>query len=94
MTSRRLQLLTYAYVPDVAERRAPHRQEHLALIARWHEDGRLVIAGAAGEPPHTALLAFAVDEPADVEAFVAEDPYVAAGLVTERRVEPWTVVAG
>jgi uncharacterized protein YciI len=31
-------------------------------------------------------------EEADAEAFVAEDPYVAAELVTAWRVEPWNVV--
>jgi hypothetical protein len=30
---------------------------------------------------------------ADADAFAREDPYVAAGLVTSWRVEPWTVVA-
>lgn len=29
-----------------------------------------------------------------VEAFVAKDPYVAAGLVARWRVRPWTVVIG
>ena len=31
---------------------------------------------------------------AAAEAFVAADPYVAAGLVTSWRVRPWTVVVG
>jgi uncharacterized protein YciI len=85
-----LHLLVYAYVADMAERRTPHREAHLALIRRYHEDGRLVIAGATGVPPSGGLFAFR--EATDADAFAAEDPYAAAGLVTSSRVEPWAVV--
>jgi uncharacterized protein YciI len=85
-----LQVLIYEYVPDMAERRAPHREGHLALIRAYHADGRLAIAGALGDPPHGGLLAFRAA--ADAEAFAAEDPYGSAGLVVSWRVEPWAVV--
>jgi uncharacterized protein YciI len=85
-----MQLLHYDYVPDILERRAPHRQAHLALLGGWKEDGRLVMAGPVGNPPTGAL--FVLREDADAEAFVGEDPYVAAELVTAWRVEPWNVV--
>jgi uncharacterized protein YciI len=85
-----LQLLFYDYVPDIAERRAPHREGHLALIARYHEDGRIVMAGPVGDPLRGGLFVFR--DAAQAEAFAGEDPYVAAGLVAGRRVEPWTVV--
>jgi len=85
-----LHLLVYDYVPDMAERRAPHREAHLELIRAYHADGRLVIAGGVGVPVHGGLLAFR--EALDAERFAAEDPYVEAGLVTASRVEPWAVV--
>jgi uncharacterized protein YciI len=85
-----LQLLHYEYVPDMGERRKPHREGHLALVASYREASRLVIAGAVGDPPHGGLLAFRTRE--DAEAFVAADPYIAAELVTKWRVEPWNVV--
>ena len=85
-------MLFYDYVSDMAERRGPHRDAHLALISRWQQDGRVVMAGAVGDPPHAGLIAFRVEDPAQVHAFVEEDPYVANGLVTDWRVEPWTVV--
>ena len=88
----RIQLLTYAYVDGIVERREPHRVAHLALIAEHRAAGRLLLAGAVGEPPERGLLAFAGE--GDAERFVAADPYVAAGLVREWRVEPWTLVAG
>jgi uncharacterized protein len=85
-----LHLLVYEYVEDMSERRAPHREAHLELIRRYQADGRLVIAGALGVPVHGGLLAFRAAE--DAEAFAAEDPYKAAGLITASRVEPWAVV--
>jgi uncharacterized protein YciI len=86
------QVLLYDYVEDVVERRAPFRESHLALARQWKDDGRLVAGGALGDPPHGGLLVFRVDDAADVERFAAEDPYVANGIVTSWRVEPWNVV--
>jgi uncharacterized protein YciI len=86
-----LQLLQYEYVPDIAEKRAPHRAAHLSLIEEFHAEGRLVIAGALGDPPHSGLLAFRTA--ADASAFAEEDPYGEAGLVVAHKIEPWTVVA-
>jgi uncharacterized protein len=89
----RLDILFYEYVPDMAERRGPYRDGHVALIARWHEEGRVAMAGALGDPPHGgAIVLRADDAQAAAEEFVAEDPYVAAELVTSWRLEPWTVV--
>lgn len=80
------------YVPDILERREPHREGHLANARRWSEDGRLVMGGALGDPPHGAAFVFCLDDPAAVEDFVEADPYVAAGLVTNWRIEAWKVV--
>ena len=82
-------ILFYDYVEDVVPKRAPHREEHLALANRWREDGRIVMAGAVGDPPHGAVLVFTTDR---VQEFVDADPYVREGLVTGFRVEPWNVV--
>ena len=91
---KRLLALHYEYVPDILERRAPHREAHLAHIGDWERSGRLLVAGALGDPPHGAFFAFDADDPAVVEEFAAGDPYVVAGLVTRHWVEPWAVVAG
>jgi uncharacterized protein len=85
-----LTLLIYDYVEDMSSRREPHRDGHLALIGEFADEGRLLIAGATGKPPSGGVLVFA--EPGAAEDFVARDPYVEAGLVTDRRIEPWTVV--
>ena len=85
--------LFYDYVTDnIVERRAPHRPGHIGLFWEWKADGRLLEGGALGDPPHGALIVFAVDDPAEVEQFVGRDPYVANGLVTAHRIEPWNVV--
>jgi uncharacterized protein YciI len=85
-----LHLLVYEYVEDMTERRAPHREAHLALIRRYRAEDRIVIAGGIGVPVYGGLLAFR--EAADAEAFTAEDPYNTAGLVVSSRIEPWAVV--
>lgn len=87
-------LLLYDYVENVVERRAPHREAHLALAREALGRGELLLGGALAEPVDGAVLLFQADSPAVVEAFVAKDPYVAAGLVTRWRIRPWTVVVG
>jgi uncharacterized protein YciI len=83
-------VLFYEYVADIVERRPPHREAHLSLIRAGKDDGRILMAGPLGDPPHGAAIVFAEREPA--EAFPQADPYVANGLVTAWRVEPWTIV--
>jgi uncharacterized protein YciI len=94
VTITRRYLLIYEYVSEnVLERRAPHRDRHLGLIREWMADGRILMAGAVGDPPTGAVIVFDVDDPAEAERFTSLDPYVAGGLVTSWRVEPWSVVA-
>jgi uncharacterized protein YciI len=50
------------------------------------------MGGTLGTPPTGAMFVFLVDDPAEVAAFVAADPYVRNGIVTGHRVVPWTVV--
>jgi uncharacterized protein len=85
-------ILFYDYVENIAERRAPHREAHLARINEWRDQGKIVLAGAMGSPPHGAAIVFDVDDPAEVERFAAADPYVLAELVTGRRVVPIALV--
>ncbi len=85
-------LLLYDYVEDMATLRAPYREAHLARVRAEREAGRIVMAGALGDPPHGAALAFAGVEPSHIEEFVRADPYVQADLVTSWRIEPWALV--
>ncbi len=85
-------LLLYEYVSDMVDRRGPHREGHLERIRAEQEAGRVVLAGALGSPPSGGAIVFRGVERRHVEAFVAADPYVEAGLVTSWRVEPWNLV--
>ncbi|HYD40824.1 MAG TPA: YciI-like protein [Anaeromyxobacter sp.] len=85
--------LFYEYVPDMLERRVAHRDAHLALVRKLHAEGRIALAGAFA-PVDGALIVIRADTPAQVEAFVKEDPYVQHGLVTRWRIREWSVVVG
>jgi uncharacterized protein len=85
-------LLLYEYVKDMAERRGPYRDAHLARIRYEREAERIEMAGALGNPPTGAAIAFSDAELEEIEAFVRTDPYVQAGLVTSWRIEPWLLV--
>ncbi|CAM2174194.1 YCII-related domain-containing protein [Paraburkholderia sacchari] len=87
-------LLMYELVDDYLERRAEHRNEHLALAWAAAERGELLLAGAIAEPVDEALLLFQGESPAAAEAFARNDPYVKAGLVKSWRVRPWQTVVG
>ncbi|HEY5189350.1 MAG TPA: YciI family protein [Solirubrobacteraceae bacterium] len=84
-------LLLYEYVVDMAKRRTAHREAHLAHVGEQRQAGHITMAGAF-DPPLGAALIFADVERADVEAFVAADPYQAAGLITSWRIERWNLV--
>jgi uncharacterized protein len=85
-------ILFYDYVENMSDRRGPYREAHLARIGAERDAGRVTMAGALGDPPHGAAIVFRDVDPAEIDAFAAEDPYVTAGLVTARRIERWNVV--
>ena len=85
-------LLLYTYVEDIVARRGPYREAHLDRIRAERDAGRIVIAGALGNPPTGGAIVFQGVEPERIEAFVAGDPYVEAGLVSSWRVERWNLV--
>jgi uncharacterized protein len=83
-------VLFYDYVEDVLERRGPYREAHLAAIRAAKEDGRILMAGPLGDPPHGAAIVFA--DQAAAKSFANADPYVQNRLVTNWRVDTWTLV--
>lgn len=83
-------VIFYEYVPDIVEKRGPHREAHLAWLQKWQSDGQLIAAGAFGDPPNGGLLLLRAG--ADADALCEGDPYVKAGLVSSWRAEPWRVV--
>jgi uncharacterized protein YciI len=87
-------LLFYDYVPDMLARRDPVRPAHLAHARAALDAGLLRMAGAYADTVDGAVFVFTADSPAPIETFVANDPYVTAGLVTAHRIRPWNVVIG
>ncbi len=85
-------LLLYEYVEDILERRGPYREAHLDRIAAEKQAGRVVMAGATGDPPNGGAIVFKGVGREDIERFVTGDPYVQAGLVSGWRIEPWKLV--
>jgi len=86
------QLLLYEYVEDMAERRGPFREAHLERIRAERDAGKVVMAGALGDPPSGGAIVFKGVQREEVEKFVHGDPYFEAGLVTSFRIEPWKLV--
>jgi uncharacterized protein YciI len=87
-------LLFYDYVPDIVERRGPHRAAHLGYAREAVARGELVLGGALANPLDGAVLLFNVDSPATIDAYAQGDPYVVNGLVSHWRVREWTTVVG
>ena len=85
-------ILFYKTVENYIERRVPFRGDHLDLVQSFHNDGRLVMAGALADPPDGAVLIFKGDYPDAAEEFVSKDPYIKNGLITEWSIRPWNVV--
>jgi uncharacterized protein len=85
-------LLLYEYVDEMAQRRGPYRDAHLARIRAEQKDGRVTLAGALGDPPTGGAIVFAGVSRDHVQRFVDDDPYMRAGLITSWRVQPWTLV--
>ncbi len=76
----------------MADRRGPYREAHLGRIRAEKEAGRIVMAGALGDPPHAGALVFQGVDPSEIEAFAQGDPYMEAGLIAAWRVERWNLV--
>jgi len=85
-------LLLYAYVDGILEKRGPYREGHLAAINAEREAGHLVVAGAYGDPVIGGALGFKDVTREHVEAFVAADPYMLAGLITSHQIHVWKLV--
>ena len=87
-------ILFYNYVDNIIEKRVPFREAHLALATSFVESGELLLGGAFANLADGAILIFKVENKAQVEAFVKQDPYVQNGLVTSWNIREWSVVVG
>ncbi len=84
-------VLIYTYVADMATRREEHRAAHLQRIIAQRDAGHIAFAGGFDPPTGGAVVFRGVDRD-HVEAFVATDPYNVNGLVTDCRIERWSLL--
>lgn len=87
-------MLRYTYVDGMAEKRGPHRADHLANIKSTEATGKLAVAGAFLNPVDGALFLFKDSTKEEVEEFVKNDQYVKAGLVSKYDVREFGAVVG
>ena len=80
--------------PGMADRRAELRPAHLEHLERYA--AKLLAAGAMlaedGSSPMGSLILFDSEDRASVEAFLAADPFTAAGLFDSVEIRPWRKV--
>ena len=84
-------MLTYTYVPEMTERRQPHRAAHLARLEAARDQGLLLLAGAFADPVDGALLLFEADDAGQIYTWMAGDPYCQAGLIRSAAVRELNV---
>ena len=72
------QVLNYVYVDGMAEKRGPHRADHLALARAAAAAGELLIGGPFEDMEHGLML---FTSSAAAERFAMSDPYVLNDLV-------------
>ncbi len=87
-------VLILEFADSYNARRAEFRDAHLKRAWAAADRGELILAGALTDPLDTGLILFRGDGPEIVERFVADDPYVANGLVRDWRIREWATVVG
>lgn len=86
-------LLVYQFVDDYLEKREAYRADHFQHVKAAQAKGAFFLGGAF-EGGKEAGLIFRVDNVKEVKAFVKNDPYYQAGLVTSWEAKLWHVVIG
>lgn len=76
------------YCEDVLEKRAPHREEHLAGLKRQKEEGVLITLGPTVDTTRVFGI-YEAESQEQVEALVKGDVYWRQGIWTEVVVYPW-----
>ena len=89
---KKLFVLTYEYVDNVAEKRAPLRASHLNYAKEMVSKGILVAGGAFNPLTHGMLIVNGTRD--DAEKLAKGDPYVVGKIVKGYDIKEWTVVVG
>jgi uncharacterized protein YciI len=87
-------VVTYRYVPDMEQRRTPHRPDHLDWIRGLAAAGTVLLAGATLDPVDTAILIFRAADGYAVRRLLLDDPYARANLIVDAAVRPIGLAVG
>jgi uncharacterized protein len=80
----------YASLDEVRANAPDDLAAHIARSRHWHESGRLLMAGAFLDRPEEPISTMAVlTSRQDADEYVAGDPFVRAGMVSEWQIRPW-----
>jgi uncharacterized protein len=85
--------LVAADKPDHLATRLDARPAHVAFLERLNAGGALAFAGPfldAGGKPCGSLVVVKAETIEAAQAMLAADPYQAAGLFAEAKIQPWT----
>ena len=81
----------YEAAPDFMSKVPPIFEAHRALWKKFHDAGTLLMIGPFRDPPAGGALGIFTTRAA-AEAFVAEDPFVAHGVVARHTIREWDEV--
>jgi len=84
--------VAYGYVPNMEERRTPHRADHLAFLKDLGEQGTMLLAGALTDPVDGGWFVVRTETAAAARALFDADPYALAGLVRSVTIRSIAVV--
>jgi uncharacterized protein YciI len=80
----------YASLAEVGEQAPADLAAHIARSKQWHEQGRLLMAGAFLDRPEEPVSTMVVlPSREDAEEYVAGDPFVVKGMVARSEIRPW-----
>lgn len=91
-SDKKMYILRYEYTSDILEKRDPFRPQHLQNAMKKKKEGSLIMGGALLDPVDSAIFVFSTSNKQEIEAFVANDPYVQNHLVTSHSIREWMVV--
>lgn len=83
----------YVYAANSSAVRDERRPAHRAWLSTLAEDGRLLTSGPYGDGAG-ALLIFKVQDEAELNELLKQDPFAVAGTIAGIRTTEWTPVIG
>jgi len=85
--------VTYRYGAGTDAVRDEVRPAHRAWLAEQNAAGRVLASGPKPGKPE-ALLVWSAQDEAELEGFLANDPFAAASVIDRTTIEAWDPVIG